>query len=30
MGFVIEGHHPRRVRLPDGTIETDITMAKFL
>jgi putative acetyltransferase len=30
MGFVIEGHHPRRVRLPDGTVETDITMAKFL
>jgi putative acetyltransferase len=30
MGFVIEGHHPRRVRLPDGAVETDITMAKFL
>ena len=30
MGFVIEGHHPGRVRLPDGTVETDITMAKFL
>jgi putative acetyltransferase len=30
MGFVIEGRHPRRVRLPDGTVETDITMAKFL
>ena len=30
MGFVIEGHHPGRVRLSDGTVETDITMAKFL
>jgi putative acetyltransferase len=30
MGFVIEGRHPRRVRLPDGAVETDITMAKFL
>ena len=30
MGFIIEGHHPGRVRLPDGTVETDITMAKFL
>lgn len=30
LGFVIEGHHPGRVRLPDGTVETDITMAKFL
>jgi putative acetyltransferase len=30
MGFVIEGHHPGRVRLPDGTVETDITMVKFL
>ena len=30
MGFVIEGRHPGRVRLPDGTVETDITMAKFL
>jgi len=30
MGFVIEGHHPGRVRLPDGRVETDITMAKFL
>lgn len=30
MGFVIEGRHSGRVRLPDGTVETDITMAKFL
>jgi putative acetyltransferase len=30
LGFVIEGRHPGRVRLPDGTVETDITMAKFL
>jgi len=30
LGFVIEGHHPGRVRLPDGTVETDISMAKFL
>jgi putative acetyltransferase len=30
LGFVIEGHHPGRVRLPGGAVETDITMAKFL
>jgi len=30
LGFVIEGHHPGRVRLPDGSVETDISMAKFL
>ena len=30
MGFVLEGRHPGRVRLPDGRIEMDLTMAKFL
>ena len=30
MGFVIEGRHPGRVRLRDGTTEMDITLAKFL
>ncbi|MBU1376517.1 MAG: GNAT family N-acetyltransferase [Alphaproteobacteria bacterium] len=30
LGFVVEGHHPGRVRLPDGWIEMDLTMAKVL
>lgn len=30
LGFVVEGHHPGRVRLPDGRVEMDLTMAKFL
>jgi ribosomal protein S18 acetylase RimI-like enzyme len=30
LGFVIEGRFPRRVRLPDGTIEDDLAMARFL
>jgi ribosomal protein S18 acetylase RimI-like enzyme len=30
LGFVIEGRHEGRVRLPDGTVEADLTMAKFL
>ncbi|MDB5416890.1 MAG: family N-acetyltransferase [Phenylobacterium sp.] len=30
LGFRIEGRFPRRVRLRDGTIETDLAMAKFL
>jgi ribosomal protein S18 acetylase RimI-like enzyme len=30
LGFVIEGRFPRRVRLPDGTIEDDLAMARVL
>jgi putative acetyltransferase len=30
LGFVIEGRFTRRVRLPDGTIEDDLAMAKVL
>jgi putative acetyltransferase len=30
LGFVAEGRHPGRVRLPDGTMDTDITMTKVL
>lgn len=30
LGFVLEGRHAGRVRLPDGRIEMDLTMAKFL
>jgi putative acetyltransferase len=30
LGFVQEGRHPGRVRLPDGRVEMDLTMAKFL
>lgn len=30
LGFVLEGRHPGRVRLPDGRTEMDLTMAKFL
>ena len=30
LGFVIEGRHPGRVRLPDGRVEMDLTMAKLL
>lgn len=30
LGFVVEGRFPGRVRLPDGTIEDDLAMAKVL
>ena len=30
LGFILEGRHPGRVRLPDGRMEMDLTMAKFL
>ncbi len=30
LGFVIEGHHPGRGPQPHGSVEADITMAKFL
>lgn len=30
LGFVLEGCHPGRVRLPDGRIEMDLTMARVV
>ncbi|MEO8113778.1 MAG: N-acetyltransferase [Phenylobacterium sp.] len=30
LGFEIEGRFPGRVRLADGTVETDLAMGKFL
>jgi putative acetyltransferase len=30
LGFKIEGHFARRVRLPDGTVEDDVAMALLL
>lgn len=30
LGFQVEGRFPRRVRLADGTVETDLAMGKFL